>query len=585
MRQPPRQPPRQQPKAAARRQPQRPTAKGAAPKAGAAKSGARQQRGQSGNAARAAQHARDAQRQAQRTRQQQSARGRGRQQGKGRAPQQNRPLRGWRSWWATHEMDKRNQTRRRGARGGVGGGFGVIDSFGGPRAAGVLTLLLLAFFTGAVALGAQSIAAAVLAFLFLAGAIAVVTAARARHHFAAEPVETEAPLEKVAEFHIDDLKTEDEPSEAEVNSLADLERSFKHENEKSQAAKPAETTTVPAKAAAPAASVVTVPVTEAEAPDDAVKAGPASDSAAPDAPETGPANESAAEPAAESDPLATAEAAHETIAAEAAARAASSDEAVATEPVPAPSPLSVAEAAAEPATTAAKDEPGPEAKDGKDSEDEDEADDDPAAGDDTDEPEIDAEDYDDIDALMAPLLDPEDETETRAAEPEPSDDSPGTALSLLAAETPGAAPQYPAASSLPPEAVRDVAATLIVADLSRSIMFYTELLGLVEIDRAPDAVLLEAGFGRVLLWRRDDAPGAGDPVMHLTFEVGDIDAAYDSMRAKGIEFIHPPRAALSGEVHSLRAASFLDPDGHGLAITELREHSTRHLIRGLGKTE
>lgn len=147
-------------------------------------------------------------------------------------------------------------------------------------------------------------------------------------------------------------------------------------------------------------------------------------------------------------------------------------------------------------------------------------------------------------------------------------------MSLLAAETPAAAAAFPGTGSLPPEAVRDVAATLIVSDLPRSIMFYTELLGLVEIDRAPDAVLLEAGFGRVLLWRRDDAPGAGDPVMHLTFEVGDIDAAYESMRAKGIVFTHPPRAALSGEVHRLRAASFLDPDGHGLAITELREHTT-----------
>ena len=172
-------------------------------------------------------------------------------------------------------------------------------------------------------------------------------------------------------------------------------------------------------------------------------------------------------------------------------------------------------------------------------------------------------------ALLAPLFDEE------VPKP-PLPKATGTSLSLLAAETPGAGPQYAGNdASLPPDAVRDVAATLIVADLPRSIMFYTELLGLVEIDRAPDAVLLEAGFGRVLLWRRDDAPGAGDPVMHLTFEVGDIDSAYESMRAKGIEFTHPPRAALSGEVHKLRAASFLDPDGHGLAITELREHPGR----------
>ena len=132
---------------------------------------------------------------------------------------------------------------------------------------------------------------------------------------------------------------------------------------------------------------------------------------------------------------------------------------------------------------------------------------------------------------------------------------------------------YADETTLPPDAVRDVAATLIVSDLAASVMFYTELLGLVEIDRARDAVLLEAGFGRVLLWRREDAPPSRDPVMHLTFEVGDIDTAYETLSSKGVHFTHPPRSALSGEVHDLRAASFLDPDGHGLAITELRQRS------------
>lgn len=511
-------------------------------------------------------------------------------------------MRGWRSWWATHEMDRRNRPRRRGARGGVGGGFGNLKNFGGSRAAGVLTLLVLSLFTGAIALGAQSIAAAVIAFLFFAGALAVVTAARARYHFIQEPVETEVPLEKVAEFHIDDLKTEDEPADDEVNSLADLERSFAHDSEKDAESK-APSAAVSAKAAevkAPSKDTVTVVVPQKQRDEAADDKADEPDAAAAGPVETAPAETESSEAASEPEPVA--EAGLDEVKAETTESGPVATEAVVAE-APEDDPPIAAEVAretllaqasardtvpADPPRTTEPESEAPESDD-LDDEDEDEEDSDasvevpaPREPSDEDEPVALDDDFDDIDALMAPLFDEEDDPE-----PVPSQQSetPGTALSLLAAETPGTVAHYGGASSLPPEAVRDVAATLIVADLPRSVMFYTELLGLVEIDRAPDAVLLEAGFGRVLLWRRDDAPGAGDPVMHLTFEVGDIDAAYESMRAKGIEFIHPPRAALSGEVHNLRAASFLDPDGHGLAITELREHSSRRLIPCADKSE
>ncbi|MGH8875917.1 MAG: VOC family protein, partial [Stackebrandtia sp.] len=550
----------------------------------------------------------------------------------------------------------------------VGGGFANLRNFGGSRAAAVLTLLVLSLFTGAIALGAQSIVTAVIAFLFFAAALAVVTAARARYHFNQEPAETEAPLERVAEFRIDDLKTDDDPPEAEVNSMADLERSFTQQGDAdapaaSSASSPASTSSASSPAStssaavAGAPSVITEPVAGkapdgdgaapgSEAAEESRPAEAAADAPRPPAGQPVPKpREGTADASAEAAPAATepdGDDVKRSVSPAAAAPAAGSESVTsgeseqptgpqesATEPedgrpatitgpqdnAPADQtephrpqdsttgpettephdddgsgtdrPSGTAEPSgdtdeAQPATddapAGAESVPGPKAAAG-------ETDgpapvtDEPAA----DDPETDSAVVDELDAefdsieedeelaaLMAPLFD---EEVPKPPLPKPS---AGTSLSLLAAETPGAGPHYAGADlSLPPEAVRDVAATLIVADLPRSIMFYTELLGLVEIDRAPDAVLLEAGFGRVLLWRRDDAPGAGDPVMHLTFEVGDIDAAYESMRAKGIEFTHPPRAALSGEVHNLRAASFLDPDGHGLAITELREHPGR----------
>lgn len=130
---------------------------------------------------------------------------------------------------------------------------------------------------------------------------------------------------------------------------------------------------------------------------------------------------------------------------------------------------------------------------------------------------------------------------------------------------------YVGESSLPAASVRDVAATLVVTDLARSVEFYTGLLGLVELDRSADAVLLEAGFGRVLLVSRPDAPDRPSPLMHLALEVSDVDSAYLHLQDRGVEFSHAPRAAITGGTYEVIAASFTDPDGHGLAITEIRE--------------
>ncbi|NUQ87396.1 MAG: VOC family protein, partial [Glycomyces artemisiae] len=119
--------------------------------------------------------------------------------------------------------------------------------------------------------------------------------------------------------------------------------------------------------------------------------------------------------------------------------------------------------------------------------------------------------------------------------------------------------------------VTDVAATLVVADLQRSVEFYTDALGLAISDRTAEAAVLDAGFGKILLWERPDAPPGETGIMHLTFEVGDIDAAFTQMNEAGVQFLHLPRTALLGQNYEMRAAAFRDPDGHGLAITEHRE--------------
>ena len=543
MRQPPRQPPRQ---------PARNTARRAAPKAAqgarggkpAARSAPRQQaRKQQMNAsARAAQHARDAQRVQQQRNRTGGPTGRPTASGGGKRDAKGRPLRGWRSWWATYEMDRRHKAQ--GARSGAGGrSVGVLASRGwtAGRAGWALLLLLLSAFTGSAALGAQSGGLGVLAFVFLLSSIAVATSARAKAYFSSFPART-AP---VADFHIDDLKVDEEApglDESELNSLDDLERSMQRAQQNPSdgdgaARIPRQTPTDTAAVTAPRTETRALPaapaITEMVTPHE--EAAPREEEAVSAEVATAADDDQTAQPASNTD------------------RVGDQPAGTGQDSTQAPVEDVPSEETSGPSTpSGGEDSATPDIEDAP-----------------TDSPDT---ELDDASAeLMQPLVD----SESAAIVDDPDSSEPSTQLTLLASGGSGSdlLSVYAEETTLPPEAVRDVAATLIVSDLAASVMFYTELLGLVEIDRARDAVLLEAGFGRVLLWRREDAPPSGGPVMHVTFEVGDIDSAYRTLSSRGVKFTHPPRSALSGEVHDLRAASFLDPDGHGLAITELKQRS------------
>jgi catechol 2,3-dioxygenase-like lactoylglutathione lyase family enzyme len=55
-------------------------------------------------------------------------------------------------------------------------------------------------------------------------------------------------------------------------------------------------------------------------------------------------------------------------------------------------------------------------------------------------------------------------------------------------------------------------------------------------------------------------------LVHLLLEVPDVLQAYDELRAKGIDFVHRPRAVSRYEQLELWSAAFRDPDGHGIAL-------------------
>ena len=102
-----------------------------------------------------------------------------------------------------------------------------------------------------------------------------------------------------------------------------------------------------------------------------------------------------------------------------------------------------------------------------------------------------------------------------------------------------------------------------VQDVSLSVAFYRDKLGLTVQNEIPGFAFLEGGgvtlaLSQPLARNSEHLAGATEVV----FSVGDVRAAYEALRAKGVEFTHEPRN-ITG---SLWAANFQDPDGHKLSV-------------------
>jgi catechol 2,3-dioxygenase-like lactoylglutathione lyase family enzyme len=115
-----------------------------------------------------------------------------------------------------------------------------------------------------------------------------------------------------------------------------------------------------------------------------------------------------------------------------------------------------------------------------------------------------------------------------------------------------------------------VGITVLVTDLARSTAFYRDTLGFFEIDHGPGSAVLASGDTRLVLRAVHGLTGDISRLISLNLEVGDVEAVHDELRAKGVKFAHAPRAVNRGGKLELWAATFHDPDGHNIAITQWR---------------
>jgi catechol 2,3-dioxygenase-like lactoylglutathione lyase family enzyme len=129
---------------------------------------------------------------------------------------------------------------------------------------------------------------------------------------------------------------------------------------------------------------------------------------------------------------------------------------------------------------------------------------------------------------------------------------------------------YPSARPGPAGAIHGVGITVLVTDLERSIAFYRDVLGFFEIDSGTAGAVLASGDTRVVLRRVHDLAAGAGRLIYLNLEVGDVEAIYEELRSKGVRFLHGPQPVNRGDKLELWAASFNDPDGHNIAITQWR---------------
>jgi catechol 2,3-dioxygenase-like lactoylglutathione lyase family enzyme len=452
------------------------------------------------------------------------------------------------------------------------------------HAVGAITLLILSFFFASMAVGAQSMGIAVLAFLCLSGCIAFFTVEHSKRRFP-QPVPA-PPL--IGQHRLEDLIVEDDPPrgapvrEPEPSTISALNDMFTPRPE----AAPEADSVAPAKAAAtprpneapsesapaplkPAEAQVETPSTAdgspeaASEPVRAVAAEPVPESL-PDEPAKAAIADEPANPAVEAEPVADEpepdEPAKTTLAAESpriiVIESVNAGPAVEDEPVQSdPQPMSAAASESAPPPGGAPG-PAPGVAFSLPSE--------QVGGDASGTAPTPPPPAGDTSPPKGPIA----EAATRLKAPSPPRQRTSTEGRSLAHDL---AELLLSEQRLGGTDVTDVAATLVVADLQRSVEFYTDALGLTIADRTDEAAVLDAGFGKILLWERRDAPPGETGVMHLTFEVGDIDTTFAKMNEAGVEFLHLPRTALLGQHYEMRAAAFRDPDGHGLAITEHRE--------------
>lgn len=116
----------------------------------------------------------------------------------------------------------------------------------------------------------------------------------------------------------------------------------------------------------------------------------------------------------------------------------------------------------------------------------------------------------------------------------------------------------------------NVMAMVAVKDLETAKKFYEDTLSLKKTDENPGGIAYQSGESKLFVYQSEF--GGTNKATTASWQVDDIEAAVEGLKAKGISFEHYdniPGATIEGDIHVMgphKAAWFKDPFGNILGL-------------------
>jgi predicted enzyme related to lactoylglutathione lyase len=102
-------------------------------------------------------------------------------------------------------------------------------------------------------------------------------------------------------------------------------------------------------------------------------------------------------------------------------------------------------------------------------------------------------------------------------------------------------------------------------DIGRAVQFYRDTLGMRFLFEVPNLAFFDCGGVRLMLGTAE-SPDFDHPGSVIYYKVGDINASYESLQKRGVDFIDKPHLIAKLPDHDLWMVFLKDTEGNTLAL-------------------